>query len=166
MAVPWTTSNAAAAAATAAESAQGINTTSTDTETSSITLVQPSALKPLPTSFEVSRQWSGNYSWSDRGVAFWTNLKKGEVIQFGYNSSEPVVMALGYNIADRNILWENSSSYSGTYRAAQYGAYYFDFYILDSVHKSVTATISFKCYEPLNRAAINSPWYTHMSNAS
>jgi hypothetical protein len=160
MAVPWLNyPDAALAAATAAGSAQGTNTSFTDIGTASIILVQPSALKPLPSSFEVSRQWSGDYSWSDRGVTFWTNLKKGEVIQFAYNSSEPVVMVLGYGIGEKNILWKNSPSNMGAYKVVQDGVYSFDFFILDSVHKSVTATISFKCYEAANRAAVNIPWF-------
>jgi hypothetical protein len=109
------------------------------------------------------KQWGDEY-WSTSEVAFWTNLKKGEVIQFGFNSSAPVVMELGYGMVQTSILWKTGSSLQGFYRPVQDGVYYFYFFINDSVHKSEDITVSFKCYEAANRAAVNIPWFGDNKN--
>lgn len=121
-----------------------------------------SVLEPLPTSFEISRRWSGVYDWADHGVSLWTIMKRGEVIQYGFNSSHPVVMAL---ISGQNYIrifhTNSSSSYYGTFIAIEDGLYFFDFSIDDSVEHSVNSTISFRCLEARNRAAIDTPWFTN-----
>lgn len=68
-------------------------------------------------------------------------------------------MGLGYGNEQTAITWKTGSSFTGSYKVIQDGLYSFDFFIKDSVHESEDVTISFKCYEAANRAAINIPWF-------
>jgi len=112
--------------------------------------------KPLSGSFVLSREWSGS-SYDDQGESLWTFLKSGEVIRFGFNSSEPVYMDLVSDQSGVLMLYVNSTySYSGTFRVAKGGLYLFDFSIGDSVHRSVNATVSFRCLEAVKRLVIDS----------
>ncbi len=67
-----------------------------------------SYLEPLSASFEISRRWGGVDRWADQGVSLWTILKSGGVIQYGFNSSEPVVMSLITGENDTQIFHTNS----------------------------------------------------------
>ena len=115
-----------------------------------------SALKPLPLIFIVRQEWHGASNVADYGVSFWTILKKGEVIQYGFNASEPVAFDLGDQSGVRVMHTNGTYSYSGTFRVPRDGLYYFDFSIDDSVERSVNATVSFRCFEAMNRLVIDS----------
>ncbi len=147
MMVPFTGVGIAAAISTA--SGQEANTSLHDPS------IIPSALTPLPNSFEVIRQWGGDYDWSTMDVTFWTNLRRGEVIQFEFNSSTPISLELGYGREEIPIIWRTDSSFHGSYRVVKDGAYCFYFTINDSVHQSQDIRVSFRCFEAVNRAAIN-----------
>ena len=84
----------------------------------------------------------------------------GEVIQYGFNSTDPVVITLISGEEGIRIFHTNSTySYIGTFKATKEGLYVFDFSFDDSVERSVNARVSFKCFEAMNQAAIDSPWF-------
>ncbi len=114
------------------------------------------SLKPLPPSFEMSRRFGWAHDWEVHSVNFWTVLREGEVIQLGFNSSYPVAIYLGSS-PDMGF-HETGTSYYGTLKVPQDGVYCFIF-DFDNPGRLVAATVSFRCFEPMNRAAINQPWY-------
>ena len=77
MALPWTASASAEAAAKTAASTQSTNTSSNGPAIAVTSFDFQSILVPLPPSFEINKQWGGEYHWSTTEVVFWTNLKKG-----------------------------------------------------------------------------------------
>lgn len=113
--------------------------------------------KPLPRSFLLTREWYGASSYFDRGESLWTFLRSGEVIRFGFNSTEPLYVDC---VFDQNYVrqmhTDDTYSYSGTLRIPRSGVYCFDFSISDSVERSVNATVSFRCSEAVNELAIDS----------
>jgi len=113
--------------------------------------------KPLPRSFVLSRYWHSASSYFDQGESLWTFLMSDEVIRFGFNSSEPVYMEL---VSDQNIRIVHNNgtySYSGIFKVAKGGLYYFDFQIDESVTRSVNATVSFRCFEAMNLESVKAP---------
>jgi hypothetical protein len=98
-----------------------------------------SYLEPTPRNFVVGRTWY-NSTWTDHSISFEATLSEGTVIEFGYNSTEPVIF--GFASDSGTVLsYNNLYSYKSSYTVRSTGKYTFSF----DVAQPETAIVAFRC---------------------
>jgi hypothetical protein len=94
---------------------------------------------PLPENVTIGRTWSEHGAWTDHEYHYEAYLAEGEIIEYGYNSTEPVK----FQLSGLNTTYEKYSGigYGNIFKVPETGKYRFKF----SIDPPGTAQVSAVC---------------------